>query len=561
MSVSTAQVFGPTTVDPDFTTTGEKTLLTMNTTLPAGGRNVIIVSFVKNTDLNTVAQGTYRIYNGSTLLYESKLTEYLNYGGMRAKHVLLIAVDTSTAGNDTYYFKLNITAAGSSTASVHVQGIVIKADDAVWGYNTTAVSIAAGATATVTSISASFPANSNVAIIAVAYGSHTTTGHYLIGAGNVKLKSDTTVVSSNQFDIGSYQTIEPFWISLVYLDTPASGSQTYSIEVTNGSSVGFNCFAEIVAFTVYNGALLDTGSVALTSGSQVTVGSVSTSLVGDVVVIGLAAAENTGTAAVTGFNAGDVVLQLNNSATGQISNLIGWYLGQTTYQGRSGILPLFRLDTSVSNPSYQIKMTARASGLNGEAKILAFKLGVLVAVADSGTGAEVVSISVSTMATDSGSAVELVNMKHEALDSGSGVDAVISPRYSPLTDSGRGVEAVYISASVAAYDSGVGTDIIGIVAQISVEDFGKGVEFADWFLSMYGMVLIDNDDIGHHSIPYKDWRQKNIPVQVHRRSVSDKVYIDSDEIGDVVVEWEDKVSDVIPGERTLIVTGVVELYD
>jgi hypothetical protein len=78
---------------------------------------------------------------------------------------------------------------------------------------------------------------------------------------------------------------------------------------------------------------------------------------------------------------------------------------------------------------------------------------------------------------------------------------------------------------------------------------------------MYGMVLIDSDDVGIHSIPYKDWRQKNIPVQVHRRSVGDKVYIDSDEIGDVVVEWEDKVSDVIPGERTLIVTGVVELYD
>ena len=79
--------------------------------------------------------------------------------------------------------------------------------------------------------------------------------------------------------------------------------------------------------------------------------------------------------------------------------------------------------------------------------------------------------------------------------------------------------------------------------------------------SIYGMVLIDNDQIGTHDIPYDDWRQKNIPVQVHRRSVGDKVYIDSDEVGDVVVEWEDKVSDVIPGERMLIVTGVVELYD
>jgi len=211
---------------------------------------------------------------------------------------------------------------------------------------------------------------------------------------------------------------------------------------------------------------------------------------------------------------------------------------------------------------------------------------------DSGAGVEAVSMV--KEALDYGSSIELVNMKHEALDYGTGVEAVnmsheardagagldastvtgiipvsdsgsgidiVTQMAKAIVDSGRGVEAVYISASVAAYDSGVGTDIIGIVAQISVEDLGTGVEFADWFLSMYGMVLIDNDDVGYHSIPYKDWRQKNIPVQVHRRSVSDKVYIDSDEIGDVVVEWEDKVSDVIPGERTLIVTGVVELYD
>jgi hypothetical protein len=84
---------------------------------------------------------------------------------MRAKPVLLIAVDTRPAGNDTYYFKINITAAGSPPASVHVQGIVIKTDDGRLGIQHYCVSIAAGATATVTSISTSFPANSKVAII------------------------------------------------------------------------------------------------------------------------------------------------------------------------------------------------------------------------------------------------------------------------------------------------------------------------------------------------------------------------------------------------------------
>jgi hypothetical protein len=380
MPATAAQVFGPTTVDPGFNSTGEKTLLTMNTTLSAGGRNVIIVSFVKSST-SLSAKGTYRIYKGSTLLYESKISsEYFTTGGMRAKHVLLVAVDNAPSGNDSYSFRINITTADTVTTSVCVQGIVIKASDASWAYNTTAVSIAAGGTATVTSMSTSFPANSKVALVAVCYGSWSGTGAQLVGVGNIKLKVGTTVVASNQFNIGSYESIQPLWVSLIYLDTPTSGSQTYSVEVTNGSSQTFNFYAEIVAFTVFDAAFLDTASVALTNGSQVTVGNLTTSLGGNVLVIGLAAAENTTTSGVTAFNANDVVLQLNNSMTGQISNLVGWYLESTSAQGRSGILPLFRLDTLVSNPSYQIKMTARANGINGEAKILAFSLGMAYSI-------------------------------------------------------------------------------------------------------------------------------------------------------------------------------------
>jgi hypothetical protein len=181
-------------------------------------------------------------------------------------------------------------------------------------------------------------------------------------------------------------------------------------------------------------------------------------------------------------------------------------------------------------------------------------------------------------ALDHGIGVETVNMANEAWDVGAGFDTptvtstipasdigsgidIITRMAKAVIDSGSGVEAVYISARVFALDSGSGADIIGVIAYIPFEDLGKGEDFAEWLLSIYGMVLIDTEYVGYHSIPYKDWRQKNIPVQVHRRSVGDKVYIDDDDIGDVVVEWEDKVSDVVPGERTVIVTGVVELYD
>jgi hypothetical protein len=374
LPATAVQVFGPNTVNPGFNSTGEKTLLTMNTSLPSGGNNIILVSYAGYTSLG--ARGVFRIYKGSTLLYETKISgEYFTETRTRPFHHLLIAVDNSPAGNDSYSFRINVTTAASSSASVHVQGMVIKADTAVWGYNTTAVSIASGGTATVTSINTSFPSGSKVAVIATVYAAAATTtaGDYLIGAGNIKLKSGATVVSSNQFNIGSFRDIYPLRASLIYLDTPTSGSQTYSVEITNGSTSAYHCFAEIVAFDVTDAAFLDTGSVAVGT-SQTTVGNLSTTLSGDVAVIALAAAERTVDASGDTFAANAVVLQRNNSSTDQVSNLLTWYILSSTSQARSGILPLFRYDTNVSNPSYQVKMTASSGSPNGEAKILAFSL-------------------------------------------------------------------------------------------------------------------------------------------------------------------------------------------
>jgi hypothetical protein len=376
----------------------------MNTTLPSGGRNIILVSYVGYTSL--AARGTFRIYKDSTLLYETKIAgEYFTYTRTRPFHHLLIAVDDSPAGNDSYSFRINVTTAATSSASVHVQGVVIKADTAVWGYNNTAASIASGETGTVTSINTSFPSGSKVVVIATVYAAAatTTTGDYLVGPGNIKLKSGSTVVASNQFNIGSYRNIYPLRASLIYLDTPTSGSQTYSVEITNGSTQSYNCYAEIVAFNVTDAAFLDTDSVSVGT-SQTTVGNLSTTLSGDVAVIALAAAERTATSDGDTFLANTVVLQKDNSSTGQLSNLLAWYIFRTSYNARSGVLPLFRYDTDVTNPSYQVKMTANSGTPNGEAKILAFKLQTgqitYINVSDSITLTEAISTQVSTTITD-----------------------------------------------------------------------------------------------------------------------------------------------------------------
>jgi hypothetical protein len=372
MPATAVQVFGPITVDPGFNTTGEKTLLTMDTTLPAGGRNVILVAYAGHTSLG--ARGTFRIYKGSSLLYETRISgEYFTETRTRPFHHLLMAVDNLPAGNDSYSFRINITTAATASAVVHVQGMVIKADRAYWTFNTTAVNIPAGGTGSVLSIPTNFPSGSKVVVIATVYaGAATTTvGNYLIGAENIRLNAGAIVGSTNQFNIGSYRDVYPLRVSLIYLDTPTSSSQAYSVGMTNSSTVAHNCWAEIVAFDVEDAAFLDTGSVAVGT-TQTTVGNLTTNLSGDVAVIALAAAERTANNDGDTFLENTVVLQRDNSSVGQVGNRVRWYIFRTSHNARSGVLPLFRYDTGVTNPSYQVKMTANSGAPNGEAKILAF---------------------------------------------------------------------------------------------------------------------------------------------------------------------------------------------
>jgi hypothetical protein len=358
--------------------------------------------------------------------------------------------------------------------------MVIKADEAVWGYNTTAVNIASGGTGTVTSINTSFPSGSKVAVIATVYvaAGTTTGGEYLIGAGNIKLKSGSTVVSSNQFNMGCYREIYPLRASLIYLDTPTSSSQTYSVEITNGSTQAHNCYAEIVAFDVADAAFLDTGSVAVAT-TQTTVGNLSTTLSGNVAVIALAAAERTTNNDGDTFLENAVVLQKDNSSTDQVSNLVRWYIFRSAYNARSGVLPLFRYDAGVSNPSYQVKMTANSGSPNGEAKILAFSLGVVqhVNVSDSISFTEAVSTALQIYATDTASLSDAARSDAEisVSDTITFTEEIISQKLMYATDSVSFTESIGPN-ELSATDTIAFTEAVGIEAHIDVSD---GISFTE----------------------------------------------------------------------------------
>ncbi|MEM2079903.1 MAG: hypothetical protein QW104_04390, partial [Nitrososphaerota archaeon] len=367
-------VSSPTTVVISTDTIGDKTLLQITDNLPAGNK-IVLFALGWDSASNIAAQGYLKIVSGGTTLVQEGITHVLNGGGMRAKPVMFFAYHTNAPENAQYAFIATVTTAASGSSTLHVQGMVIwlGSESAFFttGSNT---NIDIGATVTLATVNTNFPAGSKVVVLAyVQMGVTSTIGsHQLYQAGNIRILRGSTVVSSNQFQVGTYVNTEPALVSLSYLDANSGNNQAYSIQVYNNRSEISQAWGQIIAFRVADGAFLDTGSVALTSGSQVTVGNLSTSLIGEVGVIALAAAENTGTTDVTAFNAGDVVLQLNNQSTGQVVNQRGWRLDRTSYSSRSGVYALFRVDFSISSPSYQVKMMARASGINGEAKILTF---------------------------------------------------------------------------------------------------------------------------------------------------------------------------------------------
>ena len=684
MPATAAQVFGPVTVDPDFTTTGEKTLLTMDTALPGGGRNVIIATYMPNNAFSSDPRGKFRIKKGETILYETLVVERFNLSTDRAKPVVLFAIDSAPSGNDVYTFAINIVYAGTNTGGVHVQGMVIKADDAEIAYNTSTVTIEPGTTATVISLNTNYPAGSKVVVLAYLSGHPSTPSTTFFNPGDIRLKLGETTISSNQFKEGMYRDLHQLRSALLWGGSVSSSTQTWSVEVTYSGTYDYLAYAILVAFTVDDLAFLDTASVALSNGVQVTVGNLTTALAGDVVVIAQAAAETISASDATAFNAGDVVLQMNDSLLGQIDNKVGWIIYNNSNYARSGILTLLRFDTEATNPSYQIKMTARKPSVNGEAKIVAFTMAVIEVktITDSGTGVESVTVfanisvdesgygaeapglrslipagdaglgadapvlesavpvsdegagfdfatagfrvefhdsgagveevETAKEAKDAGSGAELVNMSRTVVDAGSGTDIIFSPQLRipadhgtgfeslsiavPSYDAGSGIEKVEmikeirdsgfgldfipflgkevgdsglavelpsVASRVSAADHATGADTVGIFATVHVFDTGQvAAELADVQLSIYGSVFIDDVEVvGSHSIPYKDYIRDGLPIQVQRHAVDDRVYIDSEFIGDVLVEWEDKIADVVRGRRALTVIGVVKIVD
>jgi len=152
---------------------------------------------------------------------------------------------------------------------------------------------------------------------------------------------------------------------------------------------------------------------------------------------------------------------------------------------------------------------------------------------------------------------KVITIMMEPLDHGLAVEYIYMTMTKEASDVCVGAEYVNIAREVL--DDGVGADYVNMIKELV--DLGVGVDVAEWLTSIYGMVLIDNENIGLHSIPYEDLVRDGLPIQTQHRAVDDRVYLDEAQIGELLIEWEDKVADLTKGYRVLRVLGTVRIVD
>ncbi|MEM0478355.1 MAG: hypothetical protein QXN77_08150 [Candidatus Caldarchaeum sp.] len=364
--ISFVQVSDPFTVTVDFSTAGDKTLATVTDSLPAGNKIIIFSVIPSNTSIGVV-MGYLKLVYGTTTIQHG-LTYHIAFP--ETPPLMIFGYYENAPANAQYSLFMTVTGTTTSgSKAFHVQAMVIYlgSNSAVFASNTN-TSIAAGATVTLTSINTAFPTGSKVVVLAALIKMTSSGNAVAINAGNIRIKSGATTVSQNEYAAYSINNYVA-GVHLSYLDTTASASQSYSIEIYNNTSYSASAWGEIIAFKVDDGAFLDTASVAL-SNTQTTIGSLATTLSGNIAVIGLTSIQNTSGSSQS-ISVDAIVLQANNDATYQTSNKVSPFISNGW-----AIIPTFFLTTaSLTSPSFQSKATAPvASGMNGEAKMIALKL-------------------------------------------------------------------------------------------------------------------------------------------------------------------------------------------
>ncbi|MCE9617978.1 MAG: hypothetical protein K8Q88_06430 [Nitrosarchaeum sp.] len=347
--------------------TSPSTIGTTGATGFSAGDNLLIASTqVISSDAGNELD-TVDIHDGTTVLVTNEYSLQVGVANQGNNYLLL---DKHTASSNPTY---NARACRSATASngeakiVAISGMSLS--DFVDGAST-----AIGTTDTVlSSISTSLPAGNNIIIASIQIDNGGTAQD--LAAGNLKIKSSNgTTITSNQYAIslGTAANTDIQSIVLIGYDS-SSASPMYN--VTGAITNAANGEAKILVFQSSEAYFVDSGSTAIAA-SQTTIGTLNTSFASgtSVVVVATTAVDDsdTGTeslAATTGL----VLQEAGVTRAANQYQLNGYAISGAAGDGFRHS-QVWASTTSSGSPQFTVKATGNATGLTGEAQIIAFKV-------------------------------------------------------------------------------------------------------------------------------------------------------------------------------------------
>jgi len=342
------------------------TLATLSTSFPAGDN--IIIAPVQAVSSDTGTENVdVRLYKSTTLLVQNEFTLEVGTSGKGGSYTLLYK-DTGAASSPVYTVEVctSATAVNAEAKILAVNGFI--ATDFADG---TSQALGTGDT-TITTKTTSFNAGNNVVIASVSIDNGGTAQD--VAAAGIRLKNNAgSEIASNQYamSFGTAAATDIQNILLVATDASAPANSAYT--VTGKSPNTANGEAKLLIFQPKSYANNDSGSTGIGTGST-TLATLNTSFTASTSLGFVTTTQVDDTdSAVESIAIGDLDLNEASELSSNQYAFEAFAASGSAGDGFSGNL-VYKASNFGASPTFTIKALASATGLNGEAKVLAFEV-------------------------------------------------------------------------------------------------------------------------------------------------------------------------------------------
>ena len=343
----------------------------IGTTLPAGNNIVVAAVQFDNTAAPavTITAGNLELRRGTgttdPLLSETQFDYSIDATGSTndGNFAVLTGRDPGAPACPTYAILATGSAAG---VNAEVKFIVVNGATASSFQDGNSVAIGTAET-TLLSHASTVGAGDNVVITVVQLDRTSAGGTQTIAGGNFKLKRGASVLATNEFGVSLKNGVgeDLMFVVLIARDAGAPASPTYDVTAVH-SATGVNGEAKILVLNGLDSAIVDTGSVAVGT-TRTQIGQVTTTFpVGNDIIIGAFQFTNTGAART--LAAGSI--EVNRVGGASSSNQFPDVLAAPPPDGTFHVI-MRTGTTAAANPTYEGAVTAPATGINAELKLIA----------------------------------------------------------------------------------------------------------------------------------------------------------------------------------------------